>query len=269
MLRIQVTVPPPSQYLKYDEIDTIATQYNKAYREQSGNQQGHPVDVEQLIDLLEISVLHDDIEEPDGALFLARYTPAPRERITINKRHVDLFNARPDVYSSAIGHEIGHKILRHTEILAPETTAPSLFPDDTSPARHFHKSTWGQFGMTREEVLERKALVQQIARQALVSDQARRVIAQLQCFFEPEWVFWQAEHFSRCLLIPRDRLLEQMENPWDLSRWQSIYRLAEMFGVSGSVMKRRLEKLGVIKIGEDGQPHPAQATRQKGLLDIH
>lgn len=266
MLSIKVTVPPPSQFNKDEVIDSIATAYNQAYREHSDNKQGYPVDMEYLIDLFEIAMLYESIEEPDGAIFLARYTPAPEERITINQQHADLFEERPYVYASALGHEVGHRALRHSDLSKAGTSTPSLFGDEKPTTQHFHKSSWGQFGMTKEEVVQRKALVQQIAKQAVVNEQARQVITQLQRFYEPEWMFWQAEHFSRCLLIPKDRLLEQLENSWDLSRWSSIYRLAEIFGVSGSIMRRRLEKLGIIKIVDDGQPHSIQRPKQADLF---
>src|SRR5262249_40712182 len=129
------------------------------------------------------------------------------------------------------------------------------------------KSSWGQYGLTKEEVITRKAAVQELVKRALVNSEARQVIAQLQCVYEPEWMFWQAEQFSRCLLIPKDRLLEQLENPWDLSRWRDVYRLADAFGVSGTMMRTRLEKLDVIKIGKDGNPRPVQMPRQGGLFN--
>jgi hypothetical protein len=267
MLKIHVEIPIPSRFVKHDVIDDIALAYNRAYREQVRDNAGHPVDVEQLIDLLEVSFLWEDVEEPDGTLFLARYRPPPEERITVNALHSDLFRDKPYVYASAVGHEIGHKVLKHAEHTEMGATGATLFPEDTPKPLYLHKSSWGQYGLTKEEVIQRKAQVRELAKRAMVSNEARQVIAQLQSFYEPEWMFWQAEQFSRCLLIPKDRLLEQLENPWDLSGWRDIYRLAAVFGVSGPIMKTRLEKLGVIQIGEDGNPHPVQLPQQGGLFN--
>lgn len=267
MLTIRIEIPDPSQFVKHEVIDGIAMEYSRAYQEQGGQKARYPIDAELLTDLLEISVLWEEIEEPYGALFLARYTPSPDERITINRRHADLFDERPSVFAAALGHEIGHKILRHSEHSELGGTAPTLFPDDAPKTQHFHKSSWGQYGMTKEDVEKRKALVQEVAKHAMISNDARQFIAQLQCFYEPDWMFWQAEHFSRCLLIPKDLLFKQLENPWDLSRWADIYRLAEQFGVSGPIMKTRLTKLRIIEIGEDGKPRPVQMPRQGGLFN--
>jgi hypothetical protein len=267
MLKIHIEVPTPSRFVKHDVIDDIALACNKAYREQVKDNAGHPVDVEQLIDLLGVSFLCEDVEEPDGTLFLARYTPPPEERITVNALHLDLFNDKPYVYASAVGHEIGHKVLKHAEHSEMGAAGATLFSEDTPKPLYLHKSSWGQYGLTKEEVVERKAAVLELAKRAMVSSEARQVIEQMQCVYEPEWMFWQAEQFSRCLLIPKDRLLEQLENSWDLSGWRDIYRLAEVFGVSGPTMKTRLEKLSVIKIGEDGNPHPVRLYRQGGLFN--
>jgi hypothetical protein len=267
MLTVRAEIPDPSQFVKHDTIDGIAMEYSKAYREQGNKKAGYPVDAELLTDLLEISVLWEDVEEPSGALFLARYTPPPEEKITINQRHTDLFDERPYVFAAALGHEIGHKVLRHSEHSETVTIAPTLFSVDPPKAQQFHKSSWGQYGMSKEDVEKRKALVQEVAKRAMVSQDARQLIAQLQCFYEPEWMFWQAEHFSRCLLVPKDLLFAELEKAWDLSRWADIYRLGELFGVSGPMMKARLVKLGIIEIGKDSQPRAVQSPRQSGLFN--
>ena len=267
MLKIGIEVPNPSRYLKHDVIDRVALEYNKSYRQASTNRAGFPVDIEHLIDLLEIAMLWEDIDEPEETLFLAKLSRYPQERITINQRHSDLFDERPCVYASALGHEIGHKVLRHSDHPELNVAAPTLFSPDGQEPRCLHKSSWGQFGMTREEVLKRQALVKEITKQALVNEQARRVISQLNSFHEPEWMFWQAEHFSRCLLIPKDRLLEELENARELGRWSGIYRLAERFGVSGPIMKGRLVKLGIIEIAKDGNPRHICTPRQESLFN--
>jgi len=268
MLTISTEIPDPSQFVKYEVIDGIAMEYNRASREKKGQKGNYTIDVELLTDQLEISVQWEEVEEPDGTLFLARYTPPPEENITINQRHTDLFDERPHVFVAAVGHEIGHKVLRHGDYSETGTTALPLFPDATPKPQYFHKSSWGQYGMTREDVEKHKALVKEVAKRAMIDKEARQLIAQIQCFYEPEWIFWQAEHFARCLLIPKDLLLGELENPWDLSRWGDIYRLGELFGVSGPMMKARLVKLGIIKIGEDGKPHPVQIARQGGLFKV-
>jgi Zn-dependent peptidase ImmA (M78 family) len=79
-------------------------------------------------------------------------------------------------------------------------------------------------------------------------------------------MFWQAEHFSLCLRIPRDQLLRQLEEGWNFNTWVPVYRLAERFGVSPSMMRVRLEKIGLIEIGEGGRPRLKPSASQGGLF---
>jgi Zn-dependent peptidase ImmA (M78 family) len=102
---------------------------------------------------------------------------------------------------------------------------------------------------------------------AILSETARQTLEMMGHHFEPEWMFRQAEHFSLCLRIPRDRLLEVLEEGLSLHGWAPIYRLAERFGVSGTMMKTRLEKLRLIEFGPDGKPRPRQPVMQGGLFN--
>ena len=268
MLSIDVEIPKPSRYVPNLKVDEIALAANQAYRSNSRNALGYPVDMERLLDLLEVSTVWDDIEEPEGAAFFASYTPQDG-LITINQKHKQLFESRPDVYSACLGHESGHRILRHSEIFAASST-PSLFEDESPSPLVFHKSSWYQHGLSREEVEKskesRRVLNDTLAKNAWISETAHRTLKEIHTHYEPDWVFWQAEHFSLCLRIPRDRLNEQLETGWDFSSWRPIYRLADLFGVSASMMRLRLEKLDVIEIASDGRPRPKPVAPRRTLF---
>ena len=83
---------------------------------------------------------------------------------------------------------------------------------------------------------------------------------------EPDWMFWQAEHFSMCFLIPRDRLFQFLNEGREVSSWFAIRRLAEDFGVSPSMMRVRLSKLGAVQMSVDGQPILGPLLLQPGIL---
>lgn len=261
---LEIEIPKPSRYNSNLKVDEIALEANRAYRAKVGNKLGFPVNMERFVDLLEVSTLWEDIEEPAGATFFASYTPEGDGLITINERHRQLFEARPDVFSACLGHESGHRILRHFEIFGPN--APSLFTEEIQSPLVFHKSSWFQYGLTREEVEKskesRRILNQTLAKNAWLSETAHQTLKQIQTHFEPDWVFWQAEHFSLCLRIPRDRIMEQLEEGWDFTGWRPIYQLAERFEVSGSMMKTRLEKLDIIEIGPNGRPRPKPGAQK-------
>jgi len=271
MLLIEAEIPKPSRYVPNSKVDEIALAANKAYRSTGGNAMGFPVDMDRFLDLLEVSTVWEDIQEPEGAAFFASYSPKDDGLITINEKHRALFESRPDVYCACLGHESGHRILKHSDTFTSSSANLSLFENSAESAPLvFHKSSWYQYGLSREEVekskMTRKAFNETLAKNAWISETAHRTLKEIQTHYEPEWVFWQAEHFSLCLRIPHDRLEEQLERVPSLSGWCPIYRLAETFGVSASMMRLRLEKLQLIELGPDGKPHPKSANAQNRLI---
>ncbi len=147
----------------------------------------------------------------------------------------------------------------------------SLFPEFEVSQSYLHKSAWFPYGLSHAEVerlkILEKSVQAKLAKKALVNEKFHSTLGKLRDrFFEPEWMFRQAEHFSRCLLIPKDRLLDLLEESWDFNSWATLYRWAEMFKVPASVMRIRLEKMGVVEIGNDGKPHLTDKAKQKGLF---
>ncbi len=69
-------------------------------------------------------------------------------------------------------------------------------------------------------------------------------------------MFWQAEHFARCIAVPKDRLFEILEQEPLTSGWGSIYKLAKSFEVPPSSMTKRLEKLNLIEMDSEDKPVP-------------
>ncbi|MEW6732139.1 MAG: hypothetical protein AB1489_12495 [Acidobacteriota bacterium] len=258
--------PMPSRYIPHSKVEEIATACNKAYRSKCNNSQGYPVDVEAFIDLcLFKSIIYDDIEEPDGTIVFASYSQENDGIITINDRHRALFEKRPDILRSCIGHEAGHCILRHHEHDSFDENTLSLFSMDKPKLQRFHRSSWSQYGLTPDEIIQFKRQVEQLRQLAAISEPARRMLEQIEDRLEPDWMFRQAEHFSMCLLIPADQLSELItEIRFD--SWPPIYRLAETFGVSISMMRVRLEKLNMLKIGSDGKPYPDSKLLQQSLF---
>jgi hypothetical protein len=128
----------------------------------------------------------------------------------------------------------------------------------------------GGYGLTRDEIENRKAreraVVSTLVKAAPTSAEARQALVELNSRLEPEWMFWQAEYFSRCLLIPADLLQIALQKDWDFCSWPAIYDLGRLFGVSGTIMRNRLEKIGVIEI-LNGQPCPGPRSRQTTLFN--
>lgn len=57
----------------------------------------------------------------------------------------------------------------------------------------------------------------------------------------------QAEKFAAFLLMPRHLILQEIEG-LDLTKWPTLYRLRDLFGVSITAMKNRLTGMGLIYV---------------------
>jgi transcriptional regulator with XRE-family HTH domain/Zn-dependent peptidase ImmA (M78 family) len=267
---LNINAPAPSRYVPHQVIEDVATQCNFIYREQTGNKHGYPVDTKKLTEVLRIPLVWDYIEEPEDAIFFACYSQNENEgEILLNQKHNNFFETRPDVFCATLAHEIGHCILNHNSF-NDSSSDQLLFADMCAFIPVLHKSSWFPYGLSgveveRLKVLERK-VKEKLVKKALLDTKSRAAIEHLRDKYEPEWMFRQAEHFSRCLLIPKDRILEILEEPWDFNSWSSIYRIADTFGVPKSMVRIRLEKMGIIEIGEDGRPHLTLASKQQGLF---
>jgi len=271
MLNVEIEIPEPSRFVSNETVDRIATAYSRAFREKYPAQDGKLLEVELLVDELEIPMSFQD-DEPEGARILASTENDPKlgTLITINERYRGLFTERPDVYAAAIGHEVGHIVLGHLKILIPPLDHGSFLLDfEPSPQVRLHKSTWGWYGLTKGEIEKLKArerdAVSTLLKSSSISDDAYQSLKQLGSLLEPDWMFWQAECFARCLLIPLNLLQTALQKDWNFYSWGAIYELARLFGVSGTMMGIRLKKIGVIEI-INGNPRPGPQFRQTTLF---
>lgn len=263
-----IQIDPPSKYISFDQIDLIALDISKAFRN-SRNLKGRVLNIDLLLDWLELSLLSDDFEEPEGVSFYAALDPKSWDIVQVNSRHEEFFGERPDVYRHCIGHEIGHAVLRHLEHEEVRSDLP-LFGDFDGARLLLHKSSWNQYGLSGAEVKERQSKIDSLrktwVKQALVNPQAREALNQLDEKFEPNWMFKQAEQFSRCISVPSDLLLELLEEIPLMSGWSSIYKLAKEFEVSATTMKLRLLLLKLIEIDQGGQPIPKNLPSQESFF---
>lgn len=97
------------------------------------------------------------------------------------------------------------------------------------------------------------------------NEKVRKILKNFDDHCEEEWMFWQAEHFAMCFLIPKDAILQILNSGYDVTSWKSIYNLGDEFGVPGSMMATRLKKLKAIEI-HDKQISLGGLLKQPNLL---
>lgn len=252
-----IHIPGPSRFISFDEVDSIAQNFDRLYREDSA-ENGLQLNIERFLDWLEISYFWDDLKELEGATCFARIDVDQGCTLEINEHYRDFFEGRPDVYRICLGHEAGHLALNHPAFFSTDD-APTFF-DRKSESRFLHKESWNQYGLKGTEVKERiaatNAAKQTLVKNAVISSRAYDAIRLIDDKCEPDWMFGQAEHFSRCIAIPKAKLFEILELDPLSREWRRIYELAKDFDVPPSSMTKRLEKLKLIAIDADGKPMP-------------
>lgn len=270
MINLNIEIPEPSEYVSFKEIDAVALQINQIYRTDGKNKNGFPLDIERVVDWLELSFLSDEFEEPEEVSFYAGFSLSDGGKIYVNEKHRQLFDGRPEVYSICVGHEIGHGVLRHLFHPSQNQDLPLFAETGSQEAIMLHKTSWGQYGLSGDEVKRRKQEFQRLqdnlVKKAAVNLKARQVLHTLHNKFEPMWMFRQAEHFAKCLCIPSDRLFDILEEEPLSKSWGPIYKIAKWFGVLPSTMRSRLEKLRLIEIDNNGNPSPLSSSTQQQLF---
>lgn len=259
---LSIAVPPPSEFILYSTIEKIATECNKMYRTAFNDQNGYPMDMERFIDeTFQIGICWACLDEPENTVLFAELSN-DGECITINEKYKPLFDLRPEILRSTFGHELAHYVLKHYTLLQPNDSTLPLFPDyeitQVKP-RSLHRRGWHQYDLTETDV---KRLLECVDD----SNIARKLLIKNEDELEPKWMFGQAEHFSMCLLTPKDKLYEIIGDNTSFNGWTRIYELARHFGVSPSMMKVRLRKLGFIEIKDDGKPGDGVKSKQRSLF---
>lgn len=260
-----IHIPRPSRFISLEEVDSIAQKFSRSYQEYLG-EVGVPIDIERFMDWLEISYCWVNVGESDGANCFARIDLNRDTTVEINEHYKELFEKRPDVYRTCIGHESGHVVLKHIDCFSNADT-PTLLSNPE--IQYFlHKESWGQYGLSSSEVRQRKVsfrtLRDKLVKNAFLSPTAYNAIKSMEDKFEPEWMFWQAEHFARCIAIPTDELYDTLEREPLSSGWASIGRLARIFDVPLGSMRLRLEKLKLIEM--DAEDKPVAVVNMQGSL---
>ncbi|MEK7857221.1 MAG: ImmA/IrrE family metallo-endopeptidase [Acidobacteriota bacterium] len=240
-MKFPVHIPKPSRFVTHAAIDEIASEIARHWIAESNSRPGDYLDVEDYA----ASVLGKDFdwEEIDEPAERTCFASLDGNRILLNRKYESLFKERPCLLRSSVAHEIGHVVLGHLEKLE-RANQPNLFGE--SHTRHrFHDSSLRRYDIDKEEYLRLRI---SLARHAAVNDAARDMLASLDDKLEPEWMFYQAEQFASCFLIPKHLLFEALETKINLGMWRSLYQLAEVFGTSISMLCVRLQKLNLIKL---------------------
>lgn len=222
--------------LKTSVIDEITAMRIRQFEELSGASVSLPVPVEKIVEqILHLDFDWTEIEEREGEQILAGLIPEHR-RIVLNTRHVDLFEAKPGLERSTIGHEAGHWDI---DIDRTSLHHPSLPGFDI------------QSSVVHRQASEDDVLVEVLNR-AIEDDRYFRLYRELTAGQDPPEVKSAVDRYQSSLLMP-DWLIRDAIQGVDVTVWSNLYDLAERAQVTISNLVVRLHRLGIIFIPQDSK----------------
>lgn len=222
------------KYLRTEVIEGVTAQRIREYEAKVGVTVALPVPLEQIVEqVLGLDFDWDVIEEQPGEQILGGLN-ADNRKILLNEAHTDLFDEKPGLLRSTIGHEAGHWDL---DIDRAKLSQPILPGIDLAPCfvnRHASKSD---------------RLIEVLFTKALQDDRAYKVYRDLTAGQDTPEVKSAVDRYQSALLMPK-WLIQDAAERYDFTNWPDLYRLAEKAQVNISNLTVRLRRLGLIYLRE-------------------
>lgn len=198
---------------------------------------GPPVPVDHVLEhLLELSIAWEEIQEEPGEEILACLRPDTRE-VVLNEIHTPLFAEKPGLERFSKGHEAGHADV--FALLGASDQLKLLADACYRPRRR--SATRGPVLVVSERI---KSLSPEL-RTVVMREMIRRDRARQAAGEDSPLERRSVDHYAAVLLMPEDLLRRSVQGR-DLTRWPTLYDLADGFQVTISAMVVRLKELGMI-----------------------
>lgn len=214
-----------------EQIDEITSSRIREYEQQCGESVSLPVPVENIVEqILHLDFDWVDIEEQPGEQILAGLVPEER-RVVLNSRHLELFQEKPGLERSTIGHEAGHWDI---DIDRTSLHHPSLPGIDVTPeivCRHSSNSD----------------MLVEVLNRAVHDSRYYTLYRELTAGLDPPEVKSAVDRYQSSLLMPA-WLIREAVRQIDVTNWSHLYELAERAQVTISNLVVRLHRLDIIYI---------------------
>jgi hypothetical protein len=220
----------PLKYLKNEVIEDVTARRIQEYEAKVGITVTLPVPIEKIVEqVLGLDFEWDVIEEQPGEQILGGLVAAER-KIVLNEKHLTLFQAKPGLERSTIGHEAGHWDI---DIDRARLLHPAFAGFEVKPLvvnRHSSKADW---------------LIEVLFNRATHDDRAYRLYKKLTEGQDTPEVRSAVDRYQSALLMPA-WLMKTADQRYDLTKWPELYRLAEEAQVNITNLTVRLQRLGLI-----------------------
>lgn len=217
------------RFWRNDDIEDVTTQRIHEYEAETGVSVTLPVPIEQIVEqVLGLDFDWDVIEERPGEQILGGLDAA-NKKILLNEAHTDLFEQKPGLLRSTIGHEAGHWDI---DIDRSKFGQPGLFESEDSPVVFRHAS-------------KADKVIEVLLTRSLHDERAYKLYKKLTEGQDSPEVRSAVDRYQSALLMPKWLMIDAAER-CDLSKWPELYRLAEEAQVNISNLTVRLQRLGLI-----------------------
>lgn len=245
----------PLKYLRNAEIEAITGDRIRQYEAKAKCRVALPVPLDKIVEqTLGLDISWDEIEERSGEMVLGGLMVRSRT-VVLNEKHLPLFQSKPGLERSTLGHEAAHWDLEHRA----DANTPSLFgdPDGGDDDRVDCRKT------TRTG-----DLLHVLLDLACRNHQAYRLYKELTEGQDTPEQKSAMDRYQSALLMP-EWLVREAAKRYDLSKLSSLYDFAQEAQVTISNLTTRLRRLGLIhKVGTGNRVFltEAEATGRKGLF---
>lgn len=218
------------KYLRNQVIEDITAQRIREYEAKVGAKVTLPVPIEEIVEqVLGLDFDWDVVQEQPGEQILGGLDVANR-KILINEAHTALFDSKPGLLRSTIGHEAGHWELDIDRSRASHPLLPGVDLALSIVNRHASKSD---------------RLIEVLFTRAINDERAYRLYRQLTDGQDTPEVRSAVDRYQSALLMPR-WLIQEAAEQHDFTKWPNLYRLAEKAQVNITNLTVRLQRLGMI-----------------------
>ena len=212
-----------------------------------------PVPLEEIVEqVLGLDFDWDVIEEQPGEQILGGLD-AENRKILLNEAHTDLFDQKPGLLRSTIGHEAGHWDVDIDRAKLAHPMLPGIELASCFVNRHASKSD---------------RLIEVLFTKAMTDERAYKVYRNLTAGQDAPEVKSAVDRYQSALLMPK-WLIQEAAVQYDLTSWPELYRLADEAQVNISNLTVRLRRLGLIYLRDGDKTiyrSKDEVTRQKKLF---
>lgn len=220
------------KFYRNAEIEQIAEQKLAEFAKLLGRPLTPPIPIALMAEkLYKLDILWEPVPEQPGEQIFGGLSPED-SLIVLNENRRKLFEDKPGLERSTVGHEMGHWEL----YIDKASVGHPMLPGVARPESFMRRSN------DKRSIEIIKALIK--------SEEGREALREINARADHPDEARAVNRFAAAISMPRD-LIRAEALKIDRTQWPNLYRLAEKFDVTISALTVRLKQMGMLEIGDD------------------